>query len=291
MRGCRQWPHGGSSRDAAAAPPGRMFIHRHVGLNVLNCRVVGGWLGIRPHTVRTLPASGTGHAAGMQDHSGSQPPKPPPSAQPSAGPGAMPGESAGGTLPASLATPAITLRPATPADAEFCCRLHEAAMGDYITAAWGWDEQVQRAFHDRAFSPHRWQIITAGQASTGMLDIGCPPRRDLLVTHRDRPRPSAPRHRQPDRQGAPGGSRAHRPGPGSRRADGQPPRPSALPAAWPYRSRQPRRTGHQGHHAVRAAPEVATGAIAAKVRDLPLRHCRTPGLLNREGRGTRPASP
>ena len=26
-----------------------------------------------------------------------------------------------------------------------------------------------------------------------------------------------------------------------------------------------RRTGHQGHHAVRAAPEVATGAIPAKV--------------------------
>ena len=83
----------------------------------------------------------------------------------------MPGESPSGTLPASLATPAITLRPATPADAEFCYRLHKAAMGDYITATWGWDEQVQRAFHDRAFNPHRWQIITAGQASIGMLDI------------------------------------------------------------------------------------------------------------------------
>ena len=203
------------------------------------------------------------------------------------GPGARPGESAGGTLPAGLATPAITLRPATPADAEFCCRLHKAATGGYITAAWGWDEQVQRAFHDRAFTPHRWQVITAGQASTGMPDTGCRPGRDLLVTHRDRPRPSAPRHRQPDRRGAPGGSRAHRPGPGSRRADGQPPRPSALPAAWPYRSRRPRRTGHQGHHAVRAAPQVATGAIAAKVGDLPLRHylctewnthSRAPGL-------------
>ena len=29
------------------------------------------------HTVRALPASGIGHAAGMQDHSGSQPPRPP----------------------------------------------------------------------------------------------------------------------------------------------------------------------------------------------------------------------
>ena len=62
-------------------------------------------------------------------------------------------------------------------------------------------------------------------------------------------------------------------------------------AAWPDRSRQRRRTGHQGHHAGRPAPEVAAGAIAAKVRDLPLRHCRTPGLLSREGRGARSASP
>jgi GNAT superfamily N-acetyltransferase len=83
----------------------------------------------------------------------------------------MPGERPGGTLRASLTTPAIALRPATPADAEFCYQLHKAAMGEYITAIWGWDEQVQRAFHDRAFNPHRWQIITAGQADIGMLDV------------------------------------------------------------------------------------------------------------------------
>jgi ribosomal protein S18 acetylase RimI-like enzyme len=44
-------------------------------------------------------------------------------------------------------------------------------MGDYITAIWGWDEQVQRTLHERAFNPHRWQIITAGQADVGMLDV------------------------------------------------------------------------------------------------------------------------
>ena len=73
--------------------------------------------------------------------------------------------------PAALAGSGITLRPATPADTEFCYQLHKAAMGEYITAIWGWDEQVQRAFHDRAFNPRRWQVITAGQADIGMLDV------------------------------------------------------------------------------------------------------------------------
>ncbi len=65
----------------------------------------------------------------------------------------------------------IGLRPVTPADSEFCFQLHKAAMGSYITAIWGWDEQVQRDFHTRAFDPGRWQIITADGAGIGMLDV------------------------------------------------------------------------------------------------------------------------
>ena len=38
----------------------------------------------------------------------------------------------------------VALRPARPADSEFCFRLHKAAMGDYVTAIWGWDERRQR---------------------------------------------------------------------------------------------------------------------------------------------------
>jgi ribosomal protein S18 acetylase RimI-like enzyme len=63
------------------------------------------------------------------------------------------------------------LRPATPADSEFCYQLHKAAMGGYITAIWGWDEQVQRDFHARAFRPGHWQIITADGADVGMINI------------------------------------------------------------------------------------------------------------------------
>jgi ribosomal protein S18 acetylase RimI-like enzyme len=65
----------------------------------------------------------------------------------------------------------ITLRPATRADSEFCYQLHKAAMGDYVAAIWGWDEQVQRGFHARAFKPRRWQIITANGADVGMLSV------------------------------------------------------------------------------------------------------------------------
>jgi ribosomal protein S18 acetylase RimI-like enzyme len=65
----------------------------------------------------------------------------------------------------------VALRPATEADSEFCYQLHKAAMGDYITATWGWDEQAQRGYHARAFNPGRWQIITASGTDIGMLDV------------------------------------------------------------------------------------------------------------------------
>jgi ribosomal protein S18 acetylase RimI-like enzyme len=65
----------------------------------------------------------------------------------------------------------IGLRPATGADRDFCFQLHKAAMGDYVAAIWGWDEQRQRASHDRKFAPGRWQIITADGADVGMLNV------------------------------------------------------------------------------------------------------------------------
>ena len=65
----------------------------------------------------------------------------------------------------------VALRPAIPADSEFCYQLHKAAMSDYITAIWGWDEQRQRAHHTRSFNPGRWQIITVGRTDIGMLDV------------------------------------------------------------------------------------------------------------------------
>jgi ribosomal protein S18 acetylase RimI-like enzyme len=65
----------------------------------------------------------------------------------------------------------IGLRPATPADSEFCFQLHKAAMGAYVEAVWGWDDQVQRGYHERTFSPARWQVITVDGVDAGMLDV------------------------------------------------------------------------------------------------------------------------
>jgi ribosomal protein S18 acetylase RimI-like enzyme len=65
----------------------------------------------------------------------------------------------------------IKLRAATNADNEFCYQLHKAALGPYVSAIWGWDEEKQRASHARAFNPDRWQIITDDGADIGMLDV------------------------------------------------------------------------------------------------------------------------
>jgi GNAT superfamily N-acetyltransferase len=75
-----------------------------------------------------------------------------------------------GAVPAPGATD-VALRPASTADSEFCYRLHQAAMGEYVTALFGWDEQVQRDYQDRAFNPASWQIITVAGADAGMIDV------------------------------------------------------------------------------------------------------------------------
>lgn len=65
-------------------------------------------------------------------------------------------------------------------------------MGAYVTAVWGWDEEVQRGFHSRSFDPGRWQIVTADGADVGMLAVDHRPteiylgRIELLPAHQGR---------------------------------------------------------------------------------------------------------
>jgi ribosomal protein S18 acetylase RimI-like enzyme len=86
----------------------------------------------------------------------------------------------------------ISLRPAATPDSEFCFQLHKAAMGNYVAAVWGWDEQAQREFHTRAFDPGSWQIISADGAAAGMISVDHRPgeiylsRIELLPEHQGR---------------------------------------------------------------------------------------------------------
>lgn len=65
----------------------------------------------------------------------------------------------------------IGLRPATAADSDFCFALHKAAMRPYVEAVWGWDEAVQRAFHERGFDPDHMQVITVDGRDAGVLAV------------------------------------------------------------------------------------------------------------------------
>ncbi|MGW7538419.1 N-acetyltransferase family protein [Amycolatopsis sp. NPDC054798] len=65
----------------------------------------------------------------------------------------------------------VGLRPATAADSDFCFQVHRAALGEYVAAIWGWDDEIQRDYHDRAFVPGRWQVITVDGADAGLLVV------------------------------------------------------------------------------------------------------------------------
>jgi ribosomal protein S18 acetylase RimI-like enzyme len=66
---------------------------------------------------------------------------------------------------------ALGLRPATDADHTFCFELHKAAMGEYVTAIWGWDEATQREFFDRGWDPAITQIVTHDGEDIGILKL------------------------------------------------------------------------------------------------------------------------
>jgi GNAT superfamily N-acetyltransferase len=149
---------------------------------------------------------------------------------------------------------AIGLRPTTPADEEYCFQLHKAAMGAYITAIWGWDEGIQRAFHTGAFTPGRWQIVHADGNDVGMLHAERRPTELYLARI----------ELHPHHQGRSIGSRLIRALLQQAREESweftldvpprhQPPSAGPLPAHGPARSRPTRREQHQNQDVQQAA--------------------------------------
>jgi GNAT superfamily N-acetyltransferase len=67
--------------------------------------------------------------------------------------------------------PEWSLRSVTDDDREFVFDLHRVAMGPYIDAAFGWDEQAQQALFDESFGPDAYEIIEVEGEDAGVLAL------------------------------------------------------------------------------------------------------------------------
>ncbi len=67
----------------------------------------------------------------------------------------------------------IRLRPATVDDSEFIYVTKRLALGEMISATWGWDEAFQRDYHTKNFDPAETEIVRYDGN-----EVGCLIRRD-----------------------------------------------------------------------------------------------------------------
>lgn len=67
--------------------------------------------------------------------------------------------------------PMIHFRPVTQNDSEFLFQLKKQTLKEYITLTWGWDEEVQRDFHQKNFKPEKYRIIQEDGQDIGCLSV------------------------------------------------------------------------------------------------------------------------
>ena len=65
--------------------------------------------------------------------------------------------------------PRVSLRAATPEDAEFLFRLLKATMREYVEQTWSWDENWQRAYFQERFDPAKNQIVVLDDRDIGVI--------------------------------------------------------------------------------------------------------------------------
>jgi ribosomal protein S18 acetylase RimI-like enzyme len=63
----------------------------------------------------------------------------------------------------------IELRQIETSDFDFLWRLHNAALKDYVTKTWGWDENWQRESFIKTFNPSEGKIIVIDGKDAGYL--------------------------------------------------------------------------------------------------------------------------
>ena len=66
---------------------------------------------------------------------------------------------------------AVTTRPATQADYQFLYTLHKLALGPYVEATWGWDEESQRKLFRDAWEPTANQVVLLSGEPIGCLRV------------------------------------------------------------------------------------------------------------------------
>ena len=65
----------------------------------------------------------------------------------------------------------VDLRPATANDSRFAFDLKKAALGEYISETFGWDEAAQQKLHEQRFRPSGTQIVMFGGQDIGLLAV------------------------------------------------------------------------------------------------------------------------
>ena len=66
---------------------------------------------------------------------------------------------------------AVTTRPATQADYHLLYTLHKLALGPYVEATWGWDEEFQGKLFRDAWEPTANQVVLLGGEPIGCLRV------------------------------------------------------------------------------------------------------------------------
>lgn len=82
----------------------------------------------------------------------------------------------------------MKLRPATEADVARLYRIHREALGPYVRATWGWDEEFQSSHFREHFDPAKREVIECEGELVGSIDVEELPDRLVLGTIEIEPR-------------------------------------------------------------------------------------------------------
>lgn len=71
----------------------------------------------------------------------------------------------------SVGDDTISLRAASDDDSRFFYETKRAALGDYVSRTWGWEEEFQREYHRTHYRPEITSIITLDGRDIGCLTV------------------------------------------------------------------------------------------------------------------------